>query len=193
MQDRSGILSRLSLLRPADTELKFCIRNENFFPKSRKAYIHAASVSGPGHQLQSLFHAYSKCCATAPPFCHLGSLIFIHSDQCAFFSSGRIDILARGSRSPLFICRFTVSEQQAAIRRKLEALLDAWSSQCGDPFLSLCLCCQNRIGVTAVDIELNCSHLGIFDRKHSVQGRNPKNCLDRHGGRIDGSRPVDRY
>ena len=36
-------------LRPADTEVKFCVGNEKNSPNSRKAFIHAASVSGPGH------------------------------------------------------------------------------------------------------------------------------------------------
>jgi len=41
--------SRLSLLRPADTEVKFCMGKIVFSPNSRKAFIHAAFVSGPGH------------------------------------------------------------------------------------------------------------------------------------------------
>jgi hypothetical protein len=41
---------RLSLLRPADTEVKFFVGNENYSPNPRKAFIHAAVESGPGHQ-----------------------------------------------------------------------------------------------------------------------------------------------
>ena len=38
-----------SLLRPADTEVKFCLGNKKISPNSRKPFTHAASVSDPGH------------------------------------------------------------------------------------------------------------------------------------------------
>jgi len=41
--------SRLSLLRSADTELKFCVGNKLISPSSPKATIHAAFVSGHVH------------------------------------------------------------------------------------------------------------------------------------------------
>jgi hypothetical protein len=40
----------LSLLRPADTEVKFCMGKIVFSQNSRKPFIHAAFVSGPGRQ-----------------------------------------------------------------------------------------------------------------------------------------------
>jgi hypothetical protein len=36
-------------LRPADTEVKIFVGNENYSPNSRKAFIHEAVDSGPGH------------------------------------------------------------------------------------------------------------------------------------------------
>jgi hypothetical protein len=41
--------SRLSMLSPADTDVKFCMEKIVFSPNRRKAFIHAAFVSGPGH------------------------------------------------------------------------------------------------------------------------------------------------
>jgi hypothetical protein len=39
----------LSLLRPADTEVKFFVGNEKYSPNPRKAFIHETVDSGPGH------------------------------------------------------------------------------------------------------------------------------------------------
>ncbi|MDN3987206.1 hypothetical protein [Zwartia vadi] len=46
-------------MRPADTEVKFCMGKIVFSPNSRKAFIHAAFVSGPGHQrIKSVFNGH---------------------------------------------------------------------------------------------------------------------------------------
>jgi hypothetical protein len=72
-----GCFSRLSLLRPADTELKFCVGNEKNSPNSHKAFIHAAFVSGPGHQHLS---GSPRCAKENSDDCSIE-----HNLICAFF------------------------------------------------------------------------------------------------------------